>query len=270
MAAGAGMPGVRVYQLAKELRVQSALIVELLDRLGKEVHSDLSSIDDVDGEPRPGAAVGRVGSREEAPARREANGRRPVAVGTSLRTHRPSRRRSRARSSSPWPPTRQRRNRRSMPSVRHLPRSLPPRRRSHQARSRDDAAGARSDRGAAASRIRRKAARTEDGAATSLVDGRRLRTTRGPAEPPAGSPRAGDLARLGPLPPRAAAAPPGVVGTSARAGRQPSCPRRVARRRRPTASRAAHAPRDSTFRRRRRGRSRICLPCRSRSSSQNR
>ena len=40
------MPGVRVYQLAKELRVQSALILELLDRLGKEVHSDLSSIDD--------------------------------------------------------------------------------------------------------------------------------------------------------------------------------------------------------------------------------
>jgi hypothetical protein len=47
MAAGARMPGVRVYQLAKELRVQSALIVELLDRLGKEVHSDLSSIDDL-------------------------------------------------------------------------------------------------------------------------------------------------------------------------------------------------------------------------------
>ncbi len=41
------MPGVRVYQLAKELKVQSALIVELLDRLGKEVHSDLSSIDEV-------------------------------------------------------------------------------------------------------------------------------------------------------------------------------------------------------------------------------
>jgi len=41
------MPGVRVYQLAKELKVQSALIVEFLDRLGKEVHSDLSSIDDV-------------------------------------------------------------------------------------------------------------------------------------------------------------------------------------------------------------------------------
>ena len=41
------MPGVRVYQLAKELKVQSALIVELLDRLGKEVHSDLSSIDDM-------------------------------------------------------------------------------------------------------------------------------------------------------------------------------------------------------------------------------
>src|SRR5262245_22219886 len=40
------MPGVRVYQLAKELKVQSALILELLDRLGKDVHSDLSSIDE--------------------------------------------------------------------------------------------------------------------------------------------------------------------------------------------------------------------------------
>ncbi len=39
------MAGVRVYQLAKELRVQSALILELLDRLGKEVKSDLASID---------------------------------------------------------------------------------------------------------------------------------------------------------------------------------------------------------------------------------
>jgi translation initiation factor IF-2 len=40
------MPGVRVYQLAKELKVKSALILELLDRLGKDVHSDLSSIDE--------------------------------------------------------------------------------------------------------------------------------------------------------------------------------------------------------------------------------
>ncbi len=40
------MSGVRVYQLAKELKVQSALILELLDRLGKEVKSDLSSLDD--------------------------------------------------------------------------------------------------------------------------------------------------------------------------------------------------------------------------------
>ena len=39
------MPGLRVYQLAKELKVQSALILQLLDRLGKEVHSDLSSLD---------------------------------------------------------------------------------------------------------------------------------------------------------------------------------------------------------------------------------
>ena len=40
------MPGVRVYQLAKELEVPSALILELLDRLGKEVRSDLSPLDE--------------------------------------------------------------------------------------------------------------------------------------------------------------------------------------------------------------------------------
>ena len=39
------MEKVRVYQLAKELKVQSALILELLDRLGKDVKSDLSSLD---------------------------------------------------------------------------------------------------------------------------------------------------------------------------------------------------------------------------------
>ena len=39
------MPKVRVYQLAKELKVQSALILELLDRLGREVKSDLSTLD---------------------------------------------------------------------------------------------------------------------------------------------------------------------------------------------------------------------------------
>jgi len=39
------MPNVRVYQLAKELEVQSALILELLDRMGQEVKSDLSVLD---------------------------------------------------------------------------------------------------------------------------------------------------------------------------------------------------------------------------------
>ena len=39
------MEKVRVYQLAKELKVQSALILELLDRLGREVSSDLSMLD---------------------------------------------------------------------------------------------------------------------------------------------------------------------------------------------------------------------------------
>jgi translation initiation factor IF-2 len=40
------MAKVRVYQLAKELRVQSALILELLDRMGREVKSDLSVLDE--------------------------------------------------------------------------------------------------------------------------------------------------------------------------------------------------------------------------------
>ena len=39
------MQKVRVYQLAKELKVQSALILELLDRLGADVRSDLSVLD---------------------------------------------------------------------------------------------------------------------------------------------------------------------------------------------------------------------------------
>ena len=39
------MQKVRVYQLAKELEVQSALILELLDRMGREVKSDLSVLD---------------------------------------------------------------------------------------------------------------------------------------------------------------------------------------------------------------------------------
>jgi translation initiation factor IF-2 len=39
------MAKVRVYQLAKELKVQSALILELLDRMGQDVKSDLSTLD---------------------------------------------------------------------------------------------------------------------------------------------------------------------------------------------------------------------------------
>ncbi|HXV77326.1 MAG TPA: translation initiation factor IF-2 N-terminal domain-containing protein, partial [Candidatus Polarisedimenticolaceae bacterium] len=39
------MAKVRVYQLAKDLNVQSALILELLDRMGQEVRSDLSTLD---------------------------------------------------------------------------------------------------------------------------------------------------------------------------------------------------------------------------------
>jgi translation initiation factor IF-2 len=39
------MPKLRVYQLAKELQVQSALVLELLDRMGQDVRSDLSVLD---------------------------------------------------------------------------------------------------------------------------------------------------------------------------------------------------------------------------------
>ncbi len=39
------MTKIRVYQLAKELQVQSALIVEFLDRLGRDIKSDLSVLD---------------------------------------------------------------------------------------------------------------------------------------------------------------------------------------------------------------------------------
>ena len=40
------MPKLRVYQLAKELQVQSALIIELLDRMGRDIRSDLSVLDE--------------------------------------------------------------------------------------------------------------------------------------------------------------------------------------------------------------------------------
>jgi translation initiation factor IF-2 len=39
------MAKMRIYQLAKELQVQSALIIEVLDRMGQEVRSDLSTLD---------------------------------------------------------------------------------------------------------------------------------------------------------------------------------------------------------------------------------
>jgi len=39
------MAKMRVYQLAKELQVQSALILEVLDRMGQEVRSDLGTLD---------------------------------------------------------------------------------------------------------------------------------------------------------------------------------------------------------------------------------
>ena len=39
------MPKLRVYQLAKQLNVQSALILEVLDRMGQDVKSDLSTLE---------------------------------------------------------------------------------------------------------------------------------------------------------------------------------------------------------------------------------
>jgi len=39
------MPKMRVFKLAKELKVQSALILEVLERMGQEVPSDLSTLE---------------------------------------------------------------------------------------------------------------------------------------------------------------------------------------------------------------------------------
>ena len=55
------MTKVRVYQLAKELKVQSVLILELLDRLGREVKSDLSTLDDDTADDRIERGIGKAG-----------------------------------------------------------------------------------------------------------------------------------------------------------------------------------------------------------------
>ena len=66
------MAKVRIYQLAKQLNVQSALILELLDRMGQEVTSDLSNLDPDTAE----LVAQRVTAAIEAETRRIAEERR--------------------------------------------------------------------------------------------------------------------------------------------------------------------------------------------------
>ncbi len=79
------MGTVRVYQLAKELNVQSALILEMLDRMGRDVRSDLSPLDAVTAElvrTRLTAAIEREKKRlvEERHLEEHHGAERPIVL----------------------------------------------------------------------------------------------------------------------------------------------------------------------------------------------
>ncbi len=204
------MPGVRVYQLAKELRVQSALIVELLDRLGKEVHSDLSSIDDLTASlvrERLSVALAVEKKRlldekrtnddsvavapphdavaESTPAIVEAEPVRQAEAAPESEVD--------AEAATPTPIAAAPPAETAKPALAITPPALGP-------------TGSPRPRVFAAKRLVPKLvpprATTPGGYGQRSIP---------PSRPPA-APRAGDLARLGPLPPRAAAPAPGVVG----------------------------------------------------------
>jgi len=211
------MPGVRVYQLAKELRVQSALIVELLDRLGKEVHSDLSSIDDltaslvrerltvalavekkrlldeqktdddtviVEASPAPPAEAPEVEPEAEAASPQIATSAESlpeIQTETDASVRPPIAAAPPADTAKPSPPL--------APPVPTGPPEAP------------------RPRVFAAKRLVPKMVPPRTAGATGGYGQR----SAPPARPPA-PPRAGDLARLGPLPPRTAAPPPGTAG----------------------------------------------------------
>ena len=211
------MPGVRVYQLAKELRVQSALIVELLDRLGKEVHSDLSSIDDLTAslvrerltvalavekkrlleEKRTDDDTVTVAPPAEAPAEP-----RPVAIEiepagqtlalpeSEIETAATALDLSDSEATAEAP--------KAAPVVPPSPTTLPP--------GPPGPPGPPRPRLFAAKRLVPKMVPPR-----STTAGGYGQRNIPPSRPPA-PPRAGDLARLGPLPPRTAPAAPGVAG----------------------------------------------------------
>jgi translation initiation factor IF-2 len=210
MAAGAGMPGVRVYQLAKELRVQSALIVELLDRLGKEVHSDLSSIDDLtaslvrerlsvalavekkrllDEKRTDEDAVAVAPPADAPPAPTPA----AVELEPAAQTETLPESEIDADHATPAPVS-------AAPAA-EATKPAP------AAPTAPGPAGAPRPRVFAAKRLVPKLVPARTPSAAGSYGQRAIPPSRPPAPP-----RAGDLARLGPLPPRAAAPAPGVAG----------------------------------------------------------
>jgi translation initiation factor IF-2 len=227
MAAGAGMPGVRVYQLAKELRVQSALIVELLDRLGKEVHSDLSSIDDVTASlvrERLSVALA-VEKKRLLDEKRTDDDSSAVAPPTDTPPEVP------LTAAEPEPPTTsETAPEAEVDAERATPAPVaaaPPAEATKPAPSTatpvPGSTSAPRPRVFAAKRLVPKMVPPR----TSSTAGGYGQRAVPPSRPPA-APRAADLARLGPLPPRAAAAPPGVAGrTPAPGTSRPPAPGRA-------------------------------------------
>ena len=207
------MPGVRVYQLAKELRVQSALIVELLDRLGKEVHSDLSSIDDLTAnlvrerltvalavekkrlldeqrteDDAVSAATPVEAVIEAPPVVAEAPSAPPSATDAPVEVEAETATRTQSPAEGPVEPPKA-----AQPVAPAQP-TVP--------------AGPPRPRVFAAKRLVPKLVPTRPTSASGYGQ----RSAPPPPPRPAAAPRAGDLARLGPLPPRTAPPVPGIPG----------------------------------------------------------
>jgi translation initiation factor IF-2 len=227
MAAGEGMPGVRVYQLAKELKVQSALIVELLDRLGKEVHSDLSSIDDVTASlvrERLSVALAVEKKRlldekrtdDDSAAAAPAEDAPPEPPTTALELEPVA-------APEATPESEIDAERATPAPLAAAPPAEPTKPAPATTTPAPGSTAAPRPRVFAAKRLVPKMVPPR----TSSTAGGYGQRVIPPSRPPA-PPRAGDLARLGPLPPRAAAAPPGVVGrTPAPGASRPPAPGRA-------------------------------------------
>jgi translation initiation factor IF-2 len=224
------MPGVRVYQLAKELKVQSALIVELLDRLGKEVHSDLSSIDDLTASLVRERLTVALAVEKKRLLEEQRGDDEPIAVAPPLETpaepgllpndpevelavpievESEAAAKAEATSRAPVASEPNAETTRAAAAVPPPPAPAPA------------PTGPPRPRVFAAKRLVPKMVPPRTAPATAY--GQRSAP---PSRPPT-SPRGGDLARLGPLPPRIAAPVPGVTGRPPAPGARPPAPGRA-------------------------------------------